>query len=76
MRSVLLVEDEEQMRSTFADAISASGDFSLVAAVATVKAGKAAFDLQKAVLLEPGNREYHIALSDALPADSSVPQAR
>ena len=45
MPSVLLVEDEEQMRSTFADAISASGDFSLVAAVATVKAGKAAFDL-------------------------------
>jgi DNA-binding NarL/FixJ family response regulator len=45
MRSVLLVEDEERLRSSFAQAISASGDFVLAAAVASVKAGKSAFDL-------------------------------
>ena len=45
MRSVLLVEDEERLRTSFAQAINASGDFTLAAAVASVKAGKSAFDL-------------------------------
>lgn len=45
MKSVLLVEDEERLRTSFAQAITASGDFTLVAAVASVKAGIAAFDL-------------------------------
>ena len=45
MKSILLVEDEEQLRASFAQTISTSGEFSLVAAVASVKAGIAAYDL-------------------------------
>lgn len=45
MKSILLVEDEERLRSSFATAIAASGDFTLVAAVASVTAGIAAFDM-------------------------------
>lgn len=47
MRSVLLVEDDDKLRNSFARAISASGDFSLVAAVSGVSAAKAAFDLHR-----------------------------
>lgn len=47
MRSVLLVEDDDRLRNSFAQAISASGDFSLVAAVSGVKAAKAAFDVHQ-----------------------------
>ena len=35
MKSILLVEDEEQLRASFAQTISTSGEFSLVAAVAS-----------------------------------------
>lgn len=45
MKSVLLVEDEERLRSSFAHMIAVSGDFSLAAAVASVKSAIAAFDL-------------------------------
>jgi DNA-binding NarL/FixJ family response regulator len=45
MKSILLVEDEERLRSSFAAAIATSGDFTLVAAVACVTAGIAAFDM-------------------------------
>lgn len=44
MKTVLLIEDEERLRSSFAQTIATSGDFNLVAAVASVKAGIVAFD--------------------------------
>jgi DNA-binding NarL/FixJ family response regulator len=43
-RTVLLVEDNDALRDTFAAALAASGDFSLLAAVATVREARDAID--------------------------------